>query len=214
MEQKKNMSFLSRSHRKLLVLVAVTVALSVTGLSLLERPGERGSHPVPTTPVSSADAREVAHLQSVDEMIGTADLIVLGNVSKVRHGRAAGAPDETRIQMREVTLDHLTVLKGEPNLQQVSFEELGWVNDRATSLNGSRYANEGDRVVVALVAEEYQGRTIFRLASTQTRFFVTGSGRLEPNYLRDEARHADGLASSVADRFTAERLADYVRARR
>jgi len=163
---------------------------------------------LPNTPETSTVARENNRFATLDELVSTADVVLVATVESVAPGRVAG-PEGQQIQMRNVTLTDLEVLKGSITEETLVFEELGWVEKTPTSLNGSRYANAGDRIVAALVQEPHEGTTVNLLASTQSRFFAGERGSIESNYHRQDS--ADTFVRDTVARYSMNGLVEQLR---
>jgi len=143
-------------------------------------------------------------------MLRSSDAVVVGVVEDVTLGRIAGAEGEAQFRFRDVHVRVEEVLSGQAD-GSVVVEELGYAGEVPVSLNGSRWANVGDRALMALVNTTGESAGPYRLTSSQTRFFLTSTGDVEDNYLPDavpEDTTHDAFVESLASKTVDELLAE------
>lgn len=140
---------------------------------------------LPTDPADIGHGREPLLFDSLAAMNEAADLVVVGDVVSVVPGRSV-AGFQYRVNEMHVT----QYIKGQPTDSNVLVEEVGWLGDEPWTFNDAAWASTGDKVIMALVKKEeetWEGRTVYRLASTQSRFFFDANGDLRSNYLEHAA---------------------------
>ena len=141
---------------------------------------------LPSTPQGLGYGREPHLFDTLPEMVDTADLVVSGEVVGVTPGRKV---NEFQYRVYEFAVER--IFKGEPVAGSVLVEEVGWLEGAPWTFNHAAWAEPGDRAVVALIrkpeGEQFEGRPVYQLASTQSRFFLTPDGGVEDNYLTDAA---------------------------
>jgi hypothetical protein len=136
---------------------------------------------IPTEPVEIGHGREPQFFDSIEALVKASDLVLVGEVVNVVAGR--------KVEGFQYRVDEVRVtrsIKGRPIGPTVLVEELGWLNDTPWTLNDAAWAMPGDQAVMALVEKEgetWQGRTVYRLTSTQARFFFGSDDSLHANYL-------------------------------
>lgn len=144
---------------------------------------------LPSRPDAIAQGREPYSFESLSEMVVSADLVVLGEVSGVVPGREVQG---FKYRVFEVVPEQ--VMKGDLGDEPLLVEEVGWSGGVPWTFNDASWAQSGDRAVFALIrkpeAEQWRGHRLFQLASTQARFFLRPNGSVEDNYLPSAAQDA------------------------
>lgn len=146
---------------------------------------------IPRVPESSAVAREVFTVDSLESLVAQSDVVVVGRATAVIPGRTAGDDVVAQLQFRDVTVQLEQVLHGAYAEQTLTLEELGWKDGEPVTINNSAWAVPGDRMLMGLRATgngSTEAGPRYILTSTASRFFLDPDGDVRDNYLdRQEA---------------------------
>jgi hypothetical protein len=150
-------------------------------------------------------ASEPYDFTSLEQMMATSELVVLGTVEDVRLGRIAGAGTEGEFQILDVILRVERVLWGQEDSELLVVEEDGWELDDKDQIpmavNGLLPSEKGDRGVYFLV----QGGTGYQYVGSQGRFLESGNHLEGSDYEGDQwsadvqAWNLDRLIAQIRD---------------
>ena len=121
------------------------------------------------------------HFTSLEELIATSDLVVVGEVTAVERGRVQPDPDPaSRIGLRDVTLTISETLKGTAPGAAIVIEEIGYDADGSFELDDMPWSQLGDVGVFFLKQFEGQPAGHFRQ--------IHPDGRILTHYRADDGQ--------------------------
>lgn len=148
-------------------------------------------------------ARWHYHFTSLEELVATSDLVVVGEVTAVERGRLQPDPDPaSRIGLRDVTLAISETLKGTAPGTAIVIEEVGYDADGSFELDDMPWSQLGDVGVFFLKQFEGQPAGHFRQ--------IHPDGRILTHYRADDgqSRMYDGTVEMFSDTQLGETLAE------
>lgn len=193
-----------------LVLLAAVVTVVVLATRGPDRSGDAPGGDLDdsvTAPDAVAVTSDAPTYATLGELVGASDVVLRGTVVAVERGRwfGSGAPGETRIQSRLITVEVDEVLAGEaPAGEAVLVEEEGWLADGAPIVvDGTPSVAVGDDAIWFLVEGGDPELATYVVVNGQGRYLVGDDGRLtgatgtDPLVASIEARDADAFGDAL-----------------
>jgi hypothetical protein len=194
-----------------LVLLAAVITVVVLATDRSDRSGDAtGDDPgssLATSPDVVAVTSDAPTYATLDDLVGASDVVLRGTVVAVERGRwfGSGAPGESRIQSRLITVDVDEVLAGAaPTGEAILVEEEGWLADGAPIVvDGAPSVAVGDDAIWFLVEGGDPELAAYVVVNGQGRYVVDDDGRLtgatgtDPLIASIEAREVDAFGDAL-----------------
>jgi hypothetical protein len=124
------------------VVVVPVVVVGIAACSVTDSANKR--------PEAMAEQKVEISIQTLDQLVATSDVIVVGRAEQVVKGRIDGSPNHWRT-LRNVMIAPEDVLKGKLPPGTLSFEEGGWIDGKiGYVVEDQPWTEVGDRVLVFL----------------------------------------------------------------
>lgn len=193
-----------------LVLLAAVITAVVLATDRSDRAGDAtGDDPevAAASPDAVAVTSDAPTYATLDELVGASDVVLRGTVAGVERGRwfGSGAPGESRIQSRLITVEVDEVLAGgAPTGEAILVEEEGWLADGAPIVvDGAPSVAVGDDAIWFLVEGGDPELAAYVVVNGQGRYVVDDDGRLtgatgtDPLVTSIEAREVDAFGDAL-----------------
>jgi hypothetical protein len=152
------------------ILLGVVFTLSACGEKEAGDPPKDG---FASSPERSVDGKEQYYFESLPAMAEKSDAVVRGRVVNVEPGRTYGESKEDQVTMRNVTVEVLDTVKGNPTVHsKLTFEEEGWDGQRdGYVVNGMQWSAVGDEAFYYFEGNEKEG---WRVICSYGRYTLKG----------------------------------------